>query len=94
MWSNEAYDENDWSWQYSTDGKVWSQAFIKHDTKDVFTGRTDNDGKEIFGGDRINYNFKTKDSDEVFSSIAHWGEYMWLTDEHSLNRASNVMKIE
>jgi len=36
------------------------------------------------------YHFKTKSTNDEFISKVFWDEYMWLTDEHSINRINDI----
>lgn len=65
---------------FSDRGWVWMQ----------FTGLKSKSGVEIYEGDVIDYAFRTKDSNERFISSVFWGEYMWLTNDHSINRINDV----
>lgn len=58
-----------------------------------FTGLLDENGKEIYEGDVIQYTFKTLEGSEIFTSSVVFDESMWLTDEHSLNRCSEIEVI-
>ena len=51
-------------WLYSKDGVYWNPTYIRHDSKDQFTGLKDRNDMELFEGDVIK---------------KHEGEYMGLT---------------
>ena len=51
-------------WLYSKDGEYWNPTYIRHDSKDQFTGLKDRNDMELFEGDVIK---------------KHEGEYIGLT---------------
>ena len=63
---------------------------VDPETISQYTEKKDENGVRIFDGDTIEYTFITKESEETFKSEVFFDEFMWLTDEHSLNRICRI----